>query len=410
MKVTNNILRLIATRDNNSNSTNNNIMYIRSIGSSTEGDTSGTTTPTNPKHTMTIMKDPKLKAPLRKNAMIRAKIWYSSKERNRVLNQMQRRLIILWSACVRYKDLQILQPKQDKDLALWEHILNCRDKDCKRTRCQSSCRIMRHFNRCKLLNQRSTCKLCSPVMRHIIRKSCVDNRLSSKQYDKNPIMEKKKQMGCIMIYDSSKNQPLTGYKPKQITGVTKRIRCSDLPQKRQKRQCTVIRWSKSVKGGLGADSVLHNINIEDTKNAFTQKHCCATIQCDKCIKVGMRAYSAVQGVKVNGVKNSPLLLQHAQKYARTKTCKKGQEIGAWNPNLTASSKTHHEKQILSGISNVFTGGYIMEVEEKREIFDTSIALLSLKKRKWDNITTEPSTALKKVPTYDDCDLKIKNQT
>ena len=63
-------------------------------------------------------------------------------------------------------------------------------------------------------------------------------------------------------------------------------------------------------------------------------------------------------------------------------------VDAWNPNLMISSKVQYEKPVLSNIGSVFTGRYILEEEERKEIFDTSIVLLSLKKRTWDNIAPD----------------------
>jgi len=197
---------------------------------------------------------PKLQVSLRKNAII---------------NQMQQRLILLLSACKKCKDFKTLQPKEEKYLALWKHIQDCQDKDCKRIFCKSTCRILHHYKYCKLSNQASTCKVCSPVMKYIAQESCDDNILTSKKNCKAH-MEKLKQMASIMIYDSSKNKPSISYTPKRISEtssaqtVVTRVEHNSFPQKQR---CNIIRWKKSVKGGLGIDSVAQAMKTKDTKNA-----------------------------------------------------------------------------------------------------------------------------------------------
>jgi len=287
---------------------------------------SDTTTPIIHKHIMlnAKLKDFKLRAPLHKKEMISAKVWQKSKEGNHIMNQMQKRLILLWSATT-WKDLQILEPKQKIYLALWEHIVNCRDEACKRPHCQSSFRVLYHYKRCKLLNQRSTCKLCGPVMKCIRKNSSRNNYWTSKQHGKIQ-MEKTKQIASSPIYDSDKNQPLTTGLTSSSQTVTKFGERNAVPQKRR---CTIVRWSKSVKGGPGADSVVQAIKTKNTKSACTQN-------------------------------------------------------------------MQHKKELLSDIGSIFAGKYILEEKERKEIVDTSIALLSLKKRVWGNITTNTNSTPEKA--------------
>jgi len=296
-------------------------------------DNCDTTTPTSHKHIMVNakLKDFKLRAPLLKNAMISAKVRQNSKEGDRTINQMQKRLITLWSA-TKWKDLQILEPKQKIHVALWEHIVHCRDKACKRPHCRSSCLLIRHFKCCKLLNQRFTCKLCGPVMKCIGKNSNSNNYLTSKQHGKIRT-EKMKQIGSSPIYDSDKSQPLTSNKRKEISGLTSGsqtvIKFGERNAVAQKRRCTIVRWSKSVKGGPGADSVVQAIKTKKAKTACTQN-------------------------------------------------------------------MQHQQVVLSDIGSIFASKYILEEEERKEIVDTSIALLSLKKRVWGNITTDTNSTPEKM--------------
>jgi len=147
-----------------------------------------------------------------------------------VIRTMQRRLILLWNACTIYKDLQNLHPTQKTTFELWEHMQYCREEDCERKFCRSSCRIVGHFNRCKVSNRRSACELCAPVIKYIAKEYCDSRQLMSSQHCK------------IQMEMRVKRDALS-----------------------QKQCCTVIRWDKSVKGGREEDSVTQVTQTNDVK-------------------------------------------------------------------------------------------------------------------------------------------------
>jgi len=328
-----------------------------------------------------------LESPRLQHSLTDVKIWHNSKEGSTIINQMQRRLILIWNACTRYKDLQTLQPKQKKYLILCEHIQHCKDTNCKRMLCKSSRRIINHYKHCTLLNHASTCKLCSRVMRYIAQNSCNDNHLTSKQHGKTHV-EKMEWLGSTVICESDKNKTSSSYKPKRISEVTStvqrtttRVKKNSLPQKQS---YTNFRWNKNPNGTIGIDSVIQAMKTKDTKTAFTQKQRRATVRWDKSVTGGIRADSVVHAVKAKGVQKATLLLQQIQTYARTHTCKIGEERDEWNLNHIITSKIQHEKTALSGIGSTFKDRLIPE-EEKEDRVSASIALLILKKRTWENI-------------------------
>jgi len=379
-------------------------MYSRMSGPSSEGGNNGISTQGITKHTLYNMKrkDPKLQAPFRKNVMISSKIWQNSKEGKIAMDRMKDRLILLWNAST-YTNLRMLKPEQKKHLALWEHIVNCRDEDCKRTHCQSSCRVIRHFRRSKLLNQRSTCKLWGKIIKQIYRKSCINNHMTSKQYGTIQ-MERTKQIDSISIFDSGKNHPSTSYKPKRISKLasnsqtmTKYVEQGAMPQKRR---CTRIRFSKSVKGGLGADSVVQAIKTKNTKNVLNKK-----MQNDHAMLSEIRSFPTGKYIfeeeqRQEIVDTSIALLNlKKRKWGNITTdtnstpVKVAKIVCASNterdyPKLIISPKTRYEKALLSDTGVVFTGRCILEEEEKTKRCSASIALLSLKKRTDDIMATD----------------------
>jgi len=268
------------------------------------------------------------------------------------IRTMQKRFILLWNACTKYKDLQTLQPTQKNALELWGHIRYCRDEDCKRKYCSSSCCIVGHFNQCRESNRRSTCKFCAPLVKYIAKESSGNKKLMNRQHDKIQ-MEMKKQSDQIL----DGNKLSIKYNSKRIPEEVRHLKTTVTRVKRNvishKQRCTVIRWDQSVKSGQGEDSV-------------------------------------AQVIQRNDMKKRPLLLHGVQRYTNKQTYKKGKTRNIRNPNRIISSGMKSANTSLSDIGNTFVASCIME-EEKKEIVDASMILLELKKRTWGEMFTEDNT-------------------
>jgi len=167
------------------------------------------------------------------------KIQRPSKVEKSTMHQMRQRLLHLRNACTIYQhsDINTLSSKQKSILQLWEHVQDCRDKDCERKYCKSSCLILEHYFRCKRLNKNSKCKLCGPVEIHIERccrgvKKLKNNKKCDDQGNSTSLIshQKKETSGEAQI--------------SQIAG-----RCLKAKTLPHKKHCNVVHWDKSVKGG-----------------------------------------------------------------------------------------------------------------------------------------------------------------
>jgi len=247
---------------------------------------------------------------------------FSKKEKSRILH-MRQILLGLRNACqiYQYSDINNLHPKQKNTLKLWEHIQDCRDKDCKRKYCRSSCLILEHYFRCKRSNKSTKCKLCAPVERYCRRANQLTNNEKSTR--------KRKHMDQFSINNQSNNALSIGYKQKQIPEEAEK---SQIAGKRHKlnteRRRYVIRWDKSVKGGEEEDSLVPAL-------------CCEA--------------------------------QHMNKrISNQEACK------TLNINDVTTSKKNSSKSSFEDLMEVFVGSSILE-EDRRKIVDASITLTSLKK-------------------------------
>merc|ERR1740123_456618 len=157
---------------------------------------------------------------------------FTNKEESRV-RRMRQILLRLRKACTIYQhsDINTLHPKQKNILHVWEHIQNCRDKDCKRKYCKSSCLILEHYYRCMRSRQCSKCKLCAPVDRYC-------RRVNQLTYDENCETRKRQNVDQFSINDQFHNAL-------SIESNSKRNR--------------VIWWHANVKGGNEEDSVVPSL-------------------------------------------------------------------------------------------------------------------------------------------------------
>jgi len=180
------------------------------------------------------------------------KIQRSSKKEKSTEHKMRQRILILRKACTIYQhsDINTLSPKQKSILQLWEHIQDCRDKDCKRKYCKSSCLILEHYNRCKRLNKSSKCEICTPVESRIERYSRM-NQLTNNQ---KCATRKRKYTNTFSTNDQGNNTSPIRYKEEKISEegqmsqiAGKRLKSNTLPNEHQRKE---IRWHKSVKGGI----------------------------------------------------------------------------------------------------------------------------------------------------------------
>lgn len=265
------------------------------------------------------------------------------------IHAMQRRLILLWNTCKTYKDSQTLNPTQTKTLDLWEHIQDCRDKDCGRKHCWSSCRILDHFHRCKVSNRRSACKLCAPVIQYFTRDSCGNNKVTNRQ-DSEIQMETKKQFNQI----SDGNKPSIGYTLKRVPEEIRNSQTAVTSAKRntlsQKQRCIVIRCDKSVEGGHEEDLVPHAIQTID-------------------------------------VKKQPLLLQGVQPYTNKQAYKREKARNIRNPNCIIPSGRRSVNNSLSDTSIKFEVSCITK-EDRKDVVAASILLIGMKKRTWGEMVTQ----------------------
>lgn len=264
------------------------------------------------------------------------------KNESTVIQKMQKRLIFLWNAKTRYQNLRILRPNQSFFLELWKHLQYCQDKSCRRKKCQSSCLLIDHFNRCKKLNQSLTCEVCAPVIKHIIEKSRDDKQLIKKRHGVIEI-EKKKLMDRISFIKLYSNQQSMMYTcPGNIRNAQSKAMCVKHSTHYQKPWCTEIDCNKTVKGG--------------------------------------KEYALVQVVQTSNANNHFLYLQNVQQYENKQHFKKKDSTNALSSNVVRPFEMHPHKTSLSGIVPTLARTCILEGENK-EVFDASIALLRLKNRK-----------------------------
>lgn len=128
----------------------------------------------------------------------------------RATRQLQRRIILLWSAQTKYQYKKTpLAPNEKEALDLWQHVSQCSDKGCRRKHCHSSRYAMAHYMRCKRSNRSLTCKACAPVTKYIAREqSSIKNRGNkSENKEKTRLKRKNRTMLC----DIDENKPFTGY-------------------------------------------------------------------------------------------------------------------------------------------------------------------------------------------------------
>merc|ERR1711871_1365474 len=84
--------------------------------------------------------------------------------RSQVLKQQQQRLLLLRHASKCSKtDCDVTQHCASMK-ELWEHIMNCKDQQCKKPHCVSSRYVLSHYSKCK----ETKCPVCGPVRDAII--------------------------------------------------------------------------------------------------------------------------------------------------------------------------------------------------------------------------------------------------
>jgi len=167
------------------------------------------------------------------------KIQRPSRVEKSTMHQMRQRLLHLRNACTVYQhsDVNTLSSKQKSILQLWEHVQNCRDRDCKRKYCKSSCLLLEHHFCCKRLGKDSKCKLCGPVKIHVER-CCrgVDQLKNNNKCDD--------QDSSTSSVSHPKKETIGEAEISPIAG--KCLKTNTFPHKKR---CYVVRWDKSVKGG-----------------------------------------------------------------------------------------------------------------------------------------------------------------
>jgi len=238
--------------------------------------------------------------------------------RVKLRHQMQRKIVRLWNACTEHQDLQV---QQKNNLELWKHIQDCCDKDCKEKFCQSRRHITMTYSKCcKTLNQHSIGNFCVPAMDHIVRESRDDCRLREKHSEIR--IGKTKETDETLIYDFGENKTSTSYRSKRISGVSQSSYTSAACVKR---------------------------------NTFPGE-------------------SVVQDITTK----RPLFPQQLHPVEHTQACKEEQITNVVSPNPNISlEKLHAEISLSDPIA--FDRKRLLE-EERKDRSDVLIALLSLKKR------------------------------
>merc|ERR1711871_656162 len=83
----------------------------------------------------------------------------SDAHRSQVLKQQQQRLLLLRHASKCSKtDCEVTQHCASMK-ELWEHIMNCKDQQCRKPHCVSSRYVLSHYSKCK----ETKCPVCGPV-------------------------------------------------------------------------------------------------------------------------------------------------------------------------------------------------------------------------------------------------------
>jgi E1A/CREB-binding protein len=93
---------------------------------------------------------------------------HTDEHRHQVLKQQQQRLLLLRHAskCPHAGDSCPVTPHCASMKELWQHIMSCKDQECKVAHCVSSRYVLSHYSKCKEAN----CPVCGPV-RDAIRKN-----------------------------------------------------------------------------------------------------------------------------------------------------------------------------------------------------------------------------------------------
>ncbi len=91
----------------------------------------------------------------------------STKQKNKVIRQQQQRLILLRHAskCRTGPSCPIKFCAQM--VKLWNHMKECRNKDCTTQHCLSSRCVLNHYKTCKDEGRTATCEVCAPVVQWI---------------------------------------------------------------------------------------------------------------------------------------------------------------------------------------------------------------------------------------------------
>lgn len=97
-----------------------------------------------------------------------ASIPHTDEHRHQVLKQQQQRLLLLRHAskCPHTGNQCPVTPHCASMKQLWEHIMSCKDQECKVGHCVSSRYVLSHYSKCK----EASCPVCGPV-RDAIRKN-----------------------------------------------------------------------------------------------------------------------------------------------------------------------------------------------------------------------------------------------
>jgi hypothetical protein len=88
-------------------------------------------------------------------------------QREKVVRQQQQRLLLLRHASKCSAGPNCKTQFCAEMVKLWQHMKQCRDKNCQTAHCLSSRCVLHHYRICKGEGRTSTCEVCAPVMKQI---------------------------------------------------------------------------------------------------------------------------------------------------------------------------------------------------------------------------------------------------